>query len=206
MAVLGLDFRGERLRLSTDIGHTQRDTDAPQERVLIGANAKVPDAKDVRRNYAQAWSKARTEDTFGAVNAEYDLSDSLMAYAAFGARESNHDFLRHNVPVSNDAGDFSVLPRDFTRDESVRTAMAGLRNWFTTGPVSHELNLSASYFTWTSPTAGALRGSAQQSVQPGSHPPRPAGRRARMPRCTPRTVSPAWRWPIPWAFSTTACC
>jgi iron complex outermembrane receptor protein len=78
--------------------------------VLVGANAKVPDAKDVRRNYAQAWSKARTEDTFGAVNAEYDLSDSLMAYAAFGARESNHDFLRHNVPVSNDAGDFSVLP------------------------------------------------------------------------------------------------
>lgn len=28
MAVLGLDFRGERLRLSTDLGHTQRDTDA----------------------------------------------------------------------------------------------------------------------------------------------------------------------------------
>lgn len=30
MAVLGLDFRGERLRLSTDIGHTERDTDAPR--------------------------------------------------------------------------------------------------------------------------------------------------------------------------------
>lgn len=162
MAVLGLDFRGERLRLSTDIGHTQRDTDAPQERVLIGANAKVPDANDVHRNYAQAWSKARTEDTFGTVNAEYDLSDSLMAYAAFGARESNHDFLRHNVPVSNDAGDFSVLPRDFTRDESVRTAMAGLRNWFDTGPVSHELNLSASYFYMDFTNGGAryARGSS----------------------------------------------
>ncbi|MDZ4021371.1 TonB-dependent receptor [Pseudomonas sichuanensis] len=164
MAVLGLDFRGERLRLSTDIGHTQRDTDAPQERVLIGANAKVPDAKDVRRNYAQAWSKARTEDTFGAVNAEYDLSDSLMAYAAFGARESNHDFLRHNVPVSNDAGDFSVLPRDFTRDESVRTAMAGLRNWFTTGPVSHELNLSASYFYMDFTNGGARYAAAPSNL------------------------------------------
>lgn len=164
MAVLGLDFRGERLRLSTDIGHTQRDTDAPQERVLIGANAKVPDAKDVHRNYAQAWSKARTEDTFGAVNAEYDLSDSLMAYAAFGARESNHDFLRHNVPVSNDAGDFSVLPRDFTRDESVRTAMAGLRNWFSTGPVSHELNLSASYFYMDFTNGGARYAAAPSNL------------------------------------------
>ena len=32
MAVLGLDFRGERLRLSADLGDTERDTDAPQER------------------------------------------------------------------------------------------------------------------------------------------------------------------------------
>ena len=28
--------------------------------VLIGANAKVPDADDVRHNHAQAWTKART--------------------------------------------------------------------------------------------------------------------------------------------------
>ncbi|UVL32036.1 TonB-dependent receptor [Pseudomonas donghuensis] len=146
MAVLGLDFRGERLRLSTDIGHTERNTDAPQERVIVGANAKVPDAEEVRRNYAQAWSKARTNDTFGAVNAEFDINDSLMAYGAVGARKSNHDFLRHNVPVSNDAGDFSVQPRDFTRDENVRTATAGLRNWFETGPVSHEVNLAANDF------------------------------------------------------------
>ena len=41
MAVLGLDFRGERLRLSTDIGHTERDTDAPQERVQVAAAAPV---------------------------------------------------------------------------------------------------------------------------------------------------------------------
>ncbi|GLK88878.1 TonB-dependent receptor [Pseudomonas turukhanskensis] len=155
MAVLGLDFRGERLRLSTDIGHTERDTDAPQERVLIGALAKVPDAEDVRRNYAQAWSKARTNDTFGTLNGEYDLSDSLLAYAAAGARESNHTFLRHNVPITNDAGDFSVQPRDFTRDESVRTAMAGVRKWFNTGAVSHEVNLAASYFYMDFTNGGA---------------------------------------------------
>jgi len=104
MAVLGLDFRGERLRLSTDIGHTARDTDAPQERVLIGANAKVPKADDVRHNYAQPWSKARTEDTFATVQGEYDLSDSVLLYGGVGARKSDHDFLRHAVSVINDAG------------------------------------------------------------------------------------------------------
>ncbi|MGJ7551012.1 TonB-dependent siderophore receptor [Pseudomonas alloputida] len=164
MAVLGLDFRGERLRLSADLGHTERDTDAPQERVLVGANAKVPDASDVHHNYAQAWSKARTNDTFGALNAEYDLSDSLMAYGAVGARKSNHDFLRHNVSIINDAGDFTVQPRDFTRDESVRTALAGLRNWFHTGPVSHELNLAASYFYMDFTNGGARYASAPSNL------------------------------------------
>ncbi|MFK3798886.1 TonB-dependent siderophore receptor [Pseudomonas sp. NPDC088444] len=155
MAVLGLDFRGERLRLSTDIGHTERNTDAPQERVQIGANAQVPNANDVHRNYAQAWSKARTEDTFGAVNAEYDVSESMMVYGGVGARKSDHDFLRHAVSITNNAGDFSVQPRDFTRDENVRTATAGVRNWFHTGPVSHEVNLAASYFYMDFTNGGA---------------------------------------------------
>ncbi|MGE8322956.1 MAG: TonB-dependent siderophore receptor [Pseudomonas sp.] len=164
MAVLGLDFRGERLRLSADLGHTERDTDAPQERVLVGANAKVPDADDVRHNYAQAWSKARTSDTFGALHAEYDLSESLLAYGAVGARKSNHDFLRHNVSIINDAGDFTVQPRDFTRDETVRTAMAGVRNWFHTGPVSHELNLAATYYYMDFTNGGARYAAAPSNL------------------------------------------
>jgi len=155
MAVLGLDFRGERLRLSTDIGRTERITDAPQERVQVGLKAKVPDANDVRHNYAEPWTQAHTKDTFGAVNAEYDVNDSVMVYGAVGARKSNHEFLRHAVSVSNDAGDFRVQPRDFTRDENVRTASAGVRNWFHTGAVSHEVNLAASYFYMDFTNGGA---------------------------------------------------
>ncbi|GAB7532241.1 TonB-dependent receptor [Pseudomonas sp. 3A(2025)] len=146
MSVLGLDFRGERLRVSADIGRTERDTDAPQERIQVGANARVPSAGSVDKNYAQHWSQASTNDTFGDLNAEYDLSDSFMVYGAVGARESNHDFLRHAVSVTNNAGDFTISPRYFTRDESVRTATVGARKWFQTGPVSHELNISATHF------------------------------------------------------------
>jgi iron complex outermembrane receptor protein len=173
MAVLGLDFRGERLRLSTDIGHTERDTDAPQERVQVGANAQVPRASDVRHNYAQAWSKARTKDTFGTVNGEFDVSDSVMLYGGVGARKSNHDFLRHAVSVTNDAGDFSVQPRDFTRDENVRTATAGVRNWFHTGPVSHEVNLAASYFYMDFENGGARYASAPSNLYDPVETPKP---------------------------------
>lgn len=164
MFVLGLDFRGERLRLSTDVGHTERDTDAPQERVIVGANAQVPHASEVRSNYAQPWSKARTKDTFGTVNGEFDVSDSVMLYGGVGARKSNHDFLRHAVSITNDAGDFSVQPRDFTRDENVRTANFGVRNWFHTGPVSHEVNLAASYFYMDFENGGARYAAAPSNL------------------------------------------
>ena len=155
MAVLGLDYRDERLRLSMDVGHTERDTDAPQERVLVADAAPVPKADDVKHNYAQHWSKAKTDDTFGALRAEYDIDDSTMVYGAVGARKSNHDFLRHNVSVTNAAGDFTVSPRDFTRDEDVRTVNAGVRKWFQTGPVSHEVNLAADYFELDFENGGA---------------------------------------------------
>lgn len=173
MAVLGLDFRGERLRLSTDVGHTERDTDAPQERVQVGANARVPSASDVRHNYAQPWSKARTKDTFGTVNAEFDVNDSTMLYGGVGARKSNHDFLRHAVSVTNNAGDFSVQPRDFTRDENVRTATAGVRNWFHTGPVSHEINLAASYFYMDFENGGARYAAAPSNLYHPVETPKP---------------------------------
>ena len=173
MAVLGLDFRGERLRLSTDIGHTERITDAPQERVQVGPKAKVPDANDVRHNYAEPWSRAHTKDTFGAVNAEYDVNDSVMVYGAAGARKSNHDFLRHAVSVTNDAGDFNVQPRDFTRDENVRTAMAGARNWFHTGAVSHEVNLAASYFYMDFTNGGARYATSPSNLYRPVETPRP---------------------------------
>jgi len=164
MAVLGLDLRDERVRLSLDVGHTERDTDAPQERVLIGADARVPDADDVHHNYAQPWSKARTRDTFGAVRGEFDVNESLMVYGAVGARKSDHDFLRHNVSITNNAGDFTVPPRDFTRDEDVKTASFGLRNWFHTGPVSHELNLGLSYFYMDFENGGARYGTSPSNL------------------------------------------
>ncbi|MEH6493282.1 TonB-dependent receptor [Halopseudomonas sp.] len=164
MAILGLDYRGERLRLAADIGHTERDTDAPQERVLVGDNVTVPDADRVNDNYAQAWSKARTEDTFAMLSGEFDVSDSLLVYGAAGARESNHDFLRHNVSILNEAGDFNVQPRDFTRDESVWTATAGTRAWFNTGQISHELNLAANYFYMDFTNGGARYASAPSNL------------------------------------------
>ena len=81
-AVLGLDLRTERVRLSLDLGRQGRDVDGPMERVGLNAGVKVPDAEDIHHNFAQPWTYSRAKDTFGALRGEYDLSESLMVYAA----------------------------------------------------------------------------------------------------------------------------
>jgi len=154
LSVIGLDLREERMRLSLDLGHSERQIDAPLERVGVVAGVKMPKAEDISRNFAQPWTVTNTKDTFGAVRGEFDLSDSLMVYAAAGARKGNYDFRRHEVKVTNDAGDFTITPRDFRRDEEVKTATVGLRNWFNTGSVGHTLNVSLSRFEMDFDNAG----------------------------------------------------
>lgn len=158
--VIGLDLRDERLRLSLDLGHQERHADAPIERVEVAAAAKMPKAEDIKRNIAQSWTYAHSKDSFGAVRGEYDLSDSLMVYAAVGARKGNYDFLRHAVQVTNSNGDFTVTPRTFRRDEDVKTATIGLRSGFNTGAVGHTVNLSLNRFNMDFDNAGEryLRG------------------------------------------------
>ncbi|MCZ7176268.1 hypothetical protein NK362_25370, partial [Salmonella enterica] len=89
-------------------------------------------AKDIRDNFAQSWTYSHTKDTFGAVRGEFDVSDSLMVYAAAGARKGNYDFLRHGVQATQSNGDFTVVPRSFRRDEDVKTVTVGARSWFDT--------------------------------------------------------------------------
>ncbi|QLG93597.1 TonB-dependent receptor [Pseudomonas yamanorum] len=154
MAVIGLDFRKDRVRLSLDLGRQERTADAPQERVEIAKGSVMPKAEDIRRNFAQAWTYAHTKDTFGAVRGEFDVNDSLMVYASAGARKGNYDFLRHGVQSTQSNGDFTVVPRSFRRDEEVKTITVGARSWFSTGPVGHTINVSLNRFNMDFDNAG----------------------------------------------------
>ena len=142
----GLDFRGEHLRLSADLGHQERSVDAPLERVSVASGLAVPRAPDADENFAQPWTYANTRDTHVVLRGEYDLTQDVTAYAAAGARRGRYDFLTHSVRVTNAQGDFTIQPNNFLRNEDARTAEAGLRMRFDTGPVRHALNLSANQF------------------------------------------------------------
>lgn len=145
---LGIDWRSADTRLSGDIGWQENKLKRPRPNVTMGSTVTtVPDAPDASSNYAQPWSYSNERDVFGTLRAEHDFSDKLTGWAAYGFRRSDEANSLGNVTLTNGstgAGNFYRF--DNTREDSVNTGEVGLRAKLRTGPVGHEVVVSASFF------------------------------------------------------------
>ncbi|WP_341798771.1 MULTISPECIES: TonB-dependent receptor [unclassified Pseudomonas] len=143
LVAVALDYRGERLRLSTDLGY-QKERINQGRAVIYPTGSKVPHAPSARDNYSQPWSWSQLEDTYGMVNAEYDLNDNWMLYAGAGAKHTRENGEYSSLYVSDAngtaRGGFLYSPHD----EDNKSAVAGLNGRFATGPVSHRVNFGLS--------------------------------------------------------------
>jgi iron complex outermembrane recepter protein len=142
-ATLKLDFRGERLRLSADLGYHDIHTDAPTRVVFTdNANFQIPRAPKNTLSLGQPWYFAASKDSFGMVQGEFDITSELTAYAAFGGRKNDFLGLYNFIYLQNALGDFRANQYFQPTFSDTRTAQAGLRAKLVTGSVHHDLNLS----------------------------------------------------------------
>jgi len=146
MAALGLDWRGRGVRLSADIGYQDNRLRAPRPSVTPGTGLPIVRTPEPGENFAQPWTRSDGRDVFGTVRAEVDLSDKVVAWAAFGAREGDEDNVLSNPTLTDTAGNTTAERFDNVRKESVQTAEAGVRGQLRTGRVGHELMLSAATY------------------------------------------------------------
>ena len=149
---LGLDRRGERARFSADLGWQDHRIDAPRPSVTPGA--AIPDAPSADKNFAQHWTYTDEEQLFGAVRGEFDLTDSVTAWAAFGGRQGKEDNSLAN-PRADAAGAIRGYRFDNIREDTVWSGDIGVRADLTTGPVEHRLVASASQIQSKSKNAWA---------------------------------------------------
>ncbi|WP_415845835.1 TonB-dependent receptor [Stutzerimonas zhaodongensis] len=143
MFVLGLDYQGDRLRLSADIGHQYHFIDEP--RPSVTPNGGLPSAPDADDNFAQSWTYSKEKQTFGTFRAEYDFAETVTGWLAAGVREGEEQNRLAN-PRSTAAGVTSSTRFDNYREDSVFTSEVGLRARLQTGPVSHQLVTSAAIY------------------------------------------------------------
>ncbi len=150
---VGMDYRGERMRLSADLAYQDHHIDQP--RPAVTPVAGIPETPDASSNFAPHWTYTDEEQLFGVVRGEYDLNDHVTVWAAAGLREGEENNLLANPDATVD-GNSTASRFDNYREDSVFSADTGMKSEFTTGSVAHTLVLSASVFSLESRNAWGM--------------------------------------------------
>jgi iron complex outermembrane receptor protein len=146
LTVLGLDFRGERVRLSSDLGYQYQYIAGLTPYLGVTPGVALPYAPSVRNNPGgQPWAYTERKDLFGVARAEFDLTERITAYAAFGAHDNRIAGL---YPVGINATSFSgtatsTAPINTSQYNTYQTAEAGFRASADTGLIGHDFGLTA---------------------------------------------------------------
>lgn len=174
MFALGLDYQGDNLRLSGDIGHQYHFIDQP--RPSVTPSGGLPSAPDADDNFAQPWTYSKEKQTFGTFRAEYDFSDAVTGWLAAGVREGEEKNRLANPNVDG-SGATTAYRFDNVREEEIFTSEVGLRGLLKTGPVSHQWVVSAAMFSaedrnawaasdWNNPFTGDLNSPTNTAMPP----------------------------------------
>lgn len=156
VAGIGFDFRGDRFRLSADIGYQNHRLRATQPSVTIASGLDIPSAPKAARNLGQPWTFSNERDTFGTLRGEYDITSNVTAWAAAGTRNGNESASFANPTVTAANGDMNMYRFDNTREDDIYTGEVGVRAKFNTGPVEHNLVASGVAYHAKSKNAYAL--------------------------------------------------
>ncbi|TAJ96142.1 MAG: TonB-dependent receptor [Reyranella sp.] len=145
---LGLDYRGERFRLSFDGGYQYQYIGGMVPYLGLANNVPLPYAPDARKNWGQPWGYIDRKDLFGVVRGEFDITERVTAYAAFGMHDWRLGILSGGpiVTASNFSGAARATPGNISQYYQFLTAEAGVRALVDTGPIGHEFALSATTF------------------------------------------------------------
>jgi len=128
LASIGLDYRGDRLRLSGDMGYSNNRLDATRPNITLSGVSSVPKPIDSSSNYAQKWTYSNEKDVFGSYRAEYDLSDAVTAYAAYGFRHGEESNSLANFTLTNaTTGEGTSYRFDNARVDMVNTGALSKR-------------------------------------------------------------------------------
>jgi len=162
LGVLGLDFRGERVRLSADFGYQQEYIGGMLAYLGLGTGVPLPYAPSARKNQGQPWAYNDIRDLFGTVRAEVDITERITAYAGFGAHDGRLlSLYSFNTIASNfSGGATAAIPTAASQYELYMTAQSGIRALIDTGPIGHELALAASTLRNEEGYASATSGTA----------------------------------------------
>ncbi|OOF38762.1 TonB-dependent receptor [Rodentibacter mrazii] len=140
---LGLDWKGEKARISADLGYQKNHLSSPRPSVtLAGTVTEVPSAPKATSNWGQHWTYSEERDVFGTLRAEYDFLPNFTGYAAYGFHDGKESNVLANLTVRDNNGNGTEYRFDNTRRNIIHTGEVGLKGNFETASVGHEWTLN----------------------------------------------------------------
>lgn len=136
---LGLDYRGERVRLSADLIYQDQDYQAPRSQVYVNDGLPALRAPDNDSNYAQPWEYTTSLEKIAIFRGEFDITDNWTAFAAFGVKDG-YDVQVRNIALVDETGSFADAPYYYRGKTEALSGEAGVRGTFDTGPLSHSVS------------------------------------------------------------------
>lgn len=146
--VAGLGYRGDTFRVSSDFGYQKERINHLRNTVQIGNATRVPTAPSASHNYGQDWTYSETEDTFGMLRGEWDLSDNWTGYLAGGVKHTRETGVYGTPTLVGNSGTATIGGSEIPHNEDNTTFSAGLNGRLQTGPLSHQIAIGASTI-WT---------------------------------------------------------
>ena len=150
LASLGLDWRGDRARISADLYHSDERVDGVTRGIGLAPGVGVPKPPKPETLLNPDWAFVHNKDKGVMVRGEFDVSDDLMAYAAFGTSRSEY---MYNGAISsqvlNAAGDFRTTMAQLNIHMKKTSGEVGLKGKFQTGGIKHQWTLNATHYSDT---------------------------------------------------------
>ncbi len=147
----GLDYRGDRLRLSADVIYQGDHMRAAARGYVPVSGITMPKAPDPKINLAQDFDYADSRSLTALGRAEFDVTPDVTLFAALGGNHFGFD--KQEAPgatITSTAGDaLSTSTYQQGRNHSL-SGEAGVRARFATGPIDHLLVVSGSLLDQTS--------------------------------------------------------
>lgn len=162
-ATLGLDYQGDRFRLSADLGYLNLRYDGTEGLLFPGTNI-VPPPPGPNQQIFQPWTYYNSQTWYGVARAEYDIFDNVTAYATVGGRDYQDQYL---LPYGSGLMPNGNFLENFTKANEYWNAFSaetGVRARFDTGVVNHQMSVSATTFNQESGVLSAALASNPSNI------------------------------------------
>lgn len=147
LGAIGLDWRGERARVSADLYSARDRIDGPTRGISLAPGLAVPRPPKSDTLINPAWAFVETRDKGAIARGEFDLNDQVTAYAAVGNSKTDYQYNGAiSAQVLNPAGAYRTTIGQLAFDVEKKSADVGVKGKLQTAGIKHQWAFNVTHY------------------------------------------------------------